>query len=365
MLTTYKRHSKTCPHRTDRHYRRCDCTYWIEGTAEGVYRRESLKTRSYERAITLVREIEDGKNVRRTTVKEATDSFLDDAKVRGLRATSLYKYELLFRRLNEFADKEGLHYVSELDIEALRRWRSAWKHKNHAAKVTTANLRAFMRFCFESGWLKTNPVKLLKPPKVTSHPVEPFTDSEMEKIFKACTNYKTVKPSANSSPMPIKAFVLLLRWSGLRVADAVTLERSRLTGDRLFLYTQKTGTPVHLPLPPDVVSALGAIPNKSKYFFWTGNGQATTRVGNFQVALRRLFELAEVKGHAHKFRHTFAVSLLLEGIPVERVAILLGHSSSRVTSETYSPWIQARQDQVEQDVRSTWNKTTVETQQQA
>jgi integrase len=45
--------------------------------------------------------------------------------------------------------------------------------------------------------------------------------------------------------------LLLLRWSGLRISDAAKLERSKLTDDgKLFLYTQKTGQPVYVPLPP-------------------------------------------------------------------------------------------------------------------
>lgn len=36
-------------------------------------------------------------------------------------------------------------------------------------------------------------------------------------------------------------------------------------------------------------------------------------------------------------RDTFAVELLLKGTPIEEVAILLGHSSIRVTEKHYSP----------------------------
>jgi hypothetical protein len=43
-----------------------------------------------------------------------------------------------------------------------------------------------------------------------------------------------------------------------------------------------------------------------------------------------------------------------KGVPVERVSILLGHSSPPTTIQHYSSWIQARQEQVEQDVRLTW-----------
>ena len=46
--------------------------------------------------------------------------------------------------------------------------------------------------------------------------------------------------------------MLLLRHSGLRIQDAACLERARLNDDKLFLYTQKTGTPVYCPLPPQI-----------------------------------------------------------------------------------------------------------------
>jgi integrase/recombinase XerD len=60
-------------------------------------------------------------------------------------------------------------------------------------------------------------------------------------------------------------------------------------------------------------------------------------------------------GHAHRFRDTFAVELLLSRVPLERVSILLGHQSIRVTEKHYSPWVRARQEQLEADVRRTWD----------
>ncbi len=67
-----------------------------------------------------------------------------------------------------------------------------------------------------------------------------------------------------------------MRWSGLRIRDAVPLERHRLHGDSLLLYQAKTGTPVYLPLPPHVIEALHNVPPAMKpnprYIFWSGNG---------------------------------------------------------------------------------------------
>jgi integrase/recombinase XerD len=58
--------------------------------------------------------------------------------------------------------------------------------------------------------------------------------------------------------------ILLMRWSELRIRDAVTLERSRLHGDSLLLYQAKTGTPVYFPLPSHLVEALRNVPDGPK-----------------------------------------------------------------------------------------------------
>ena len=53
------------------------------------------------------------------------------------------------------------------------------------------------------------------------------------------------------------------------------------------------------------------------------------------------------------------MSLLLEAVPIERVSILLGHSSIKVTEQHYTPWIRERQEQAEADVRRIWTHDPV------
>jgi integrase len=101
----------------------------------------------------------------------------------------------------------------------------------------------------------------------------------------------------------------------------VNLSRDRIEDGKLFLYTAKTGTPVYCPLLNSVLMALEANPRTcEKYFCWTGAGKLKSAVGDWQRSLGKLFELAKVPGgHAHRFRHTFAVELLSAGVPMERV----------------------------------------------
>jgi integrase len=58
--------------------------------------------------------------------------------------------------------------------------------------------------------------------------------------------------------------------------------------------------------------------------------------------------------HAHRFRDTFSVELLIAGVPIEDVSILLGHSSVRISERAYAPWVQARQLKLEAAVRKAW-----------
>jgi integrase len=147
----------------------------------------------------------------------------------------------------------------------------------------------------------------------------------------------------------------------LRISDAASCPVDRLAGNRIFIYTQKTGVPVYIPLPPFVIDALNNCPRKSaRYWFWTGIGSKETLAGNWRRTFRRLCELAGVRGgHPHRFRDTLAVELLLEGVPMERVSVLLGHSSVRVTERHYAPWVQARQAQLEADVARVWRHDPV------
>jgi integrase/recombinase XerD len=162
----------------------------------------------------------------------------------------------------------------------------------------------------------------------------------------------------------MRALVLLMRWSGLAISDAVGLTKDRLdaTG-ALFLRRAKTGIAVFVPLPPAVTSLLGELPSKSPgYFFWSGHGDLISAVKGYSRSLRKLFRIADLKNpdgtrkwcHSHMFRDTFAVELLLAGVPIDQVSVLLGHRSVKMTEKHYLPWVKARQRQLTASVRQAW-----------
>jgi hypothetical protein len=107
----------------------------------------------------------------------------------------------------------------------------------------------------------------------------------------------------------LRALILLLRYSGLRIRDAVTLSRNLIQDDKFFLYTAKTGTAVYCPFPPFVVEALAAIP-ASAHFFWSGLSKPKSAVGDWQRSLKRLL-IGRRSRWARSFlpRHVFGGTL--------------------------------------------------------
>jgi integrase/recombinase XerD len=365
MLTIYRRHQKDCAHRAEgRSYRRCRCVIWVDGFIAGQEIRRSLDLRDWTRAQDVVREMEStvGEPKRKNepiTLQSAGEKYLADAKARNLNESTIYKYRLLFKQIGDFAQNHGLRYVKELDLQTLDEFRTEWKDGPRSSLKKIERLRAFLRFCQRRKWIGENPAIDLKGPKVKDRPTMPFTRAEILKILGAFDKYSDRAGVSNSQRL--KAFVLLLRYAGMRIGDTVRCSDDRIAGNRLFLYTQKTGVPVQCLLPDFVVRELESAPKSSeRYFFWTGKSKLHSAIGKWQRRLQTLFILAEVQGgHAHRFRDTFAVELLLAGIPLERVSVLLGHQSVRITERHYSPWVRARQEQLECDLLRAWSQDPI------
>jgi integrase len=159
----------------------------------------------------------------------------------------------------------------------------------------------------------------------------------------------------------LRGLVLLLRYSGMRIGDGVSLTAERIEGNRLFLYTQKTGVAVNTILPEFVLHTLERTPRVTeRYFIWDGQTKLEIGVGSWRRRLATLFELAKVDdAHPHRFRDTFAVELFLSGVPIERASILPGHQSVRITERHHAPWLRSRQEQLEADLTNAWKQDPI------
>jgi len=314
MLSVYTRHHPDCKNADDKTWRRCGCPKWIWGSLDGKFIRQSARTHRWEEAEDLRRQLSEGlvsasrpltvpvpaivaapaqppiadperPKKPRVTVEAAVKAYLADATSRGVAPATLTKLTTIFRKqFLAWTRIEGIEYLDELELDALLNFRNTWEDGPLAKQKKQSRVIGFFWACVRRRYLTENPAIGLGKIKVVQIPTDYFPPDEFERIIAATYIRRGDRGGGDvkANQTRLRTMTLLMRWSGLRIRDAVTLERHRLNGDSLLLYQAKTGTPVYVPLPPHVVEALEDIPPGPKpnprYFFWSGNGEPEDHV---------------------------------------------------------------------------------------
>jgi integrase/recombinase XerD len=362
-LNTYRRHSKNCPHADKgRGWDRCGCPIWVEGyLLDDRFIRQSLGTSDWAEAFAKVDRLKNpappSAEPRATapiTIDSACAKWLaavknarhvGDGTYRNCRQTA--------EQLKAFARGRGLVYLWELNREQLTDYQGGWSLAAGTAKEYLNRLRRFFKYAVKQDWIKgKNPAEDLTRPHVDHEDPVPFEDAEIDALLAAADTWKH-----KITGLRMRALILLLTNSGLRIGDAVSLRRGAIQNGVLTARTGKTGKLVRIPVPPVVVNALAAIPTVGPYYFWTGASKLKSAVGTYGTRFATLAKTAKVADvFPHKFRHTFSIRCLEGGMSIEEVSRLLGHNSVLTTESFYSAWTKDRQDRVEVKLRAMWSR---------
>jgi integrase/recombinase XerD len=400
-VTVYTRHKPSCPKSSEPYWKRCHCMKYLYLYKDGESRQVSAKTRSWEKAEERAQEIRDSWNPvrqlerklqaklqesesKQITLVDAVSTFLKEAERLNREESTRAKYRLTLedRLLGWCATQSPpISLLSELSVEILRRWIHSWpgapttRHNQHQRVIT------FLFFCIEQGWIKENAAKKIKKVAPEQDETQPFTRAQFDALIEATYFYDsrdTKKAGDTVNSRRARAYLKLLRWSGLRAGDAACLSKDKLRDDdSLFLYQKKVkgkaSAPVYGLLPHDVAEELRNVPASShthpNYFFWSGRSKRKSEVSNWIKIFAKILTTAAERhpklfkesdgrlkpAHLHMLRDTFAVEYLLAGMPLEEVSRLLGHSSVLITQKHYAPWVLERQQKLATSVRAAWS----------
>jgi integrase/recombinase XerD len=350
-MHTFRRHNPAKCKFTTREERRCKCPIWVVGRdREGLFVRKPLhkflKQSSFIRDWTKAQEdlrlyeFGETKPQAKTAISEWRDKYLNDCEARNLGESTVRKYKLLFSQLEAFAKIKGISFADKIRLDDLTEFRSTWADNPLSSSKKLERLRSIYKFALKRKWVESNLAEDIKSPTVEHNPTLPFSDEEMKRIL---TSAKESKEYAAHSTY---VFILVMRYSGLRISDVTTLPKAAVQQRRLRLYTAKTGEPVSMLLPEFVVAELSKVSSTHpKNFFWTGNSKTQAAASMWRKRIAKVFKAAGiVDGHTHRFRDTFAVSLLSSGVSMQDVSTLLGHASIKITQKHYAPWDKTRQD---------------------
>lgn len=381
VITIFVRHNGACK-QTDEQWKRCTCRKhfrWSTGQGKELRQyRQAANTRSWAEAEELKRKLEDQLSgvvpisTPETTAKplsEAATAFLDEKRVQNVSRHTINVYTLDTARFIQHMNAAGVYHVQGVTRELLTSFCATWPtflHSSFSRFRMRERVQGFVKFCYDNEWMRRKlPLPLMT---IDEPPTMPLTPEEFDRLLAAT---KTLKGSKFHSVTDeyvqarCRSLFLLMRWTGLAISDALTLERAEMHHDkekgiyRVVTERMKTGTHVSVPLHPKIAEEILATPTDNpKYIFWSGTGDPRNVGIVFNKYVLRAFAAAGIvsEGHmkSHRLRDTFAVEMLQKGIPMEEVSKLLGHESIRTTEKSYAKWVKGRQDRLDSLVTATW-----------
>ncbi len=233
-------------------------------------------------------------------------------KIGKLKESTVARYKMTVRDFREFLEERKITLLQDITrplTESFKAWkierinRKKYSRGGAGLVLDAAILHRIFAFAVENEWILKNPVRMEgRPGENPRHGAAPFTAEELLRL-------------RSNAEDDLLAF-LLLRWTGLRGSDAVTLSWEEVHFDRKEIerVTLKRSKKVVLPLRAEVLFALEAERTRR-------NPQPTDRVllNPFTGALLtrpRLYERMLALGkrakvpnaHPHRFRDTLALT---------------------------------------------------------
>ncbi len=304
-----------------------------------------------------------------TVLADVVKSFIETKTASGVTEKHIAKLRYELEQFSQFV--AGLGVVNLLDIrtEHILAYRNQLEGATNTRAKKIYRLIGFFEFAVEMGWLTRNIARAQSVIIKYSDQQTPkaLTDAQFTQLLDAVPRVNGQTTDEQCSKL--RSLVLLMRWSGLAVRDAVTIERSRFEkngGDgfyRLFLRRAKTGHPTFATLRSDVVEQIfsGANP-RGRYLFVDavpetekGLNVLVKRWGDLFRKLGDAADLKDADGQpyhftSHSLRHSFVYFCLNAGLPTEDIATLIG-DSPQIVLQHYSEWITGRQQRLDERLK--------------
>jgi len=259
------------------------------------------------------------------------------AATRSPRTVDAYRRDLA--ALGDYLGKP----VGEASVEELERYTAQLRADGLSASTIarrTAAARSFFRHQQLLGARTDNPAAAVALPRRPKPLPKTLSPGEAERLIQA---------AAGTTPRALRdqALVELLYGAGLRVSEAVGLDRTGIDlDDRFVRVVGKGGKERVVPIGRPAVEALRRYLARGRPYldrrhrpelFLNARGGPLTRSGAFLIlrGLAGKAGLDPTRVHPHLLRHSFATHLLEGGADLRSVQEMLGHADLS-TTELYT-----------------------------
>lgn len=267
-----------------------------------------------------------------SALQQALEIWLESLAAKGCSANTIACYRYYLQPFIDFlAQCCGVKDLDDAKPQHIRRW-LIYRRQQGLSEKTVHNSFAFpavfWRWCLREGLTENNPFATLEKPKVPPKLKPALTPEQVEQILHACEGKHWLR-------LRDKALVLLLLDTGLRIHEAHSLKVGDIHQDCVVI-RGKGGKQRFVFLSPEVRIAVKRYLKACPYRLdessplWHGAKGALTLNG-LKNAVKAIGKRAGITPlGAHAFRRTFATWSLRNGIDLEHLRQLMGHSDYSV-----------------------------------
>jgi integrase/recombinase XerD len=309
--------------------------------------------------------LRNSKNVNRSksveqkfTLHEMFEQFMNYKLTEGLAEPTIQGYYEHFRYLNEYLGGDLAN--EEITTEVFMNYISFMLHDKKlqptTANVRIRNIRAFLKYCFQEGWINEPIHEKFKPVKTPEDEIQSFTPMEIKALLNQIDDSRYVG-------FRDKVMVYTLLDTMVRISELLNIKRHNvdLKAGHIKLEPHKTKTKRAriVPISTKTVKLLKEYMAETEDFgcdilFVTYDGRPILS----NTWRRRLTELGEMAGVSnkrvspHTFRHTGALFYVMNGGDPFSLQKILGHTDMSMVRKyiqmtdtdvkrqhnTFSPW---------------------------
>jgi integrase/recombinase XerD len=260
--------------------------------------------------------------------------------IRGYSQNTIESYKRDIQRLLDFLESKGIDDLNDVNKTILSNFFSTLNTIGLSTKSIARNyssIKSFFRYLSINDFIQNNPALKFKGPKISVHPPEVLSFSEINKILDQ-PNTKTLLGIRD------KAMLEFAYATGVRVSELLNLKKSDLfLKDEVVRIFGKGSKERLVPIGSNAIYWMEQYLTKVRpvlakrfeskdYVFLNNRGKKLSRMGFFKILRGYGVQAGIDKNvHPHTIRHSFATHLLERGADIRVVQELLGHSKISTT----------------------------------
>jgi len=269
-------------------------------------------------------------------LQQAYEDFIVNYSIeKGLEEKSIRNKKAILSKLLPFLKDRPLTFDTCREY-AFYMYENGWNKPNSRVNVIK-NIRAFVNFLYERGYINENFSRKLIKPKVVREPFHLPSEADAERCIIAGTEPGFYDRSRSIKiKEETKLCLQFILRTGLRVSEALNLRGSDLSPfdeQPFFQVRSKGGKSSLLPIPYDMIEVMKKRVDRKRVF------EATEKTCNKNLndGVKKLsipFHLT-----CHKLRDIYSLSRLRRGNSLQLVSRTLRHSSVVITDKYYSDYV--------------------------